>query len=368
MFGNGTILIRIWAEDLAGNIEVEEIMLRKDILSPEIIIISPSINDTVGRKPPSFLVHIKDSNIHKMWYSIDHGLTRFEFTSNDSINEIAWYMLWDSINHDDVISIQFWANDTVGNCNFSVVNVIKDGNAPILEFEFTNSFLNSTTLEYYHKGLFIICSTINSSDTSSVYFCVNSSGFYVNYSMNSMGNGNWSLIFDISDLNWNDLFTFFFIAADSVGNIATKNNSTHLYTIKIEDFQKPTTIISYNENNAVTTSTRFILTADDNLGSGINLIMYKINDSDWIIYTGSFTLDTYPNGYNYNISYFSIDNAGNYDEIKSIIIYLELNSDDQNIGGSISGYNILIITGFIGIIVYLLIKKQNIKLKRNLLA
>ena len=342
--------------------------MRKDIISPEIIIISPNINDTVGSKPPSFLVHIKDSNIHKMWYSIDHGLTRFEFTSNGSINEIAWYMLWDSLDHDDIISIQFWANDTVGNCNFSVVNVIKDGNAPILEFEFNNSFLNSTTLEYYHKGLYIICSTINSSDTSIVYLCVNSSGFYVNYSMNSMGNGNWSLAVDISDLNWNDLFIFFFIAADSVGNIAIKDNSTHLYTIKINDFQKPTTIISYNENNVVTTSTRFMLTADDVLGSGINLIMYKINDSDWIRYTGSFSLDAYPTGYNYNISYFSIDNAGNYEKIKSIIIYLDLNSNDENIGGSIPGYNILIIAGFIGTIVYLLIKKQNIKLKRNLLA
>lgn len=57
------------------------------------------------------------------------------------------------------------------------------------------------------------------------------------------------------------------------------------------------------------------------MGSGVSVIRYRINDSDWIDYIGAFTLSSYNVGY-YNISYQAIDAAGNVEEINTILVKL----------------------------------------------
>jgi len=55
------------------------------------------------------------------------------------------------------------------------------------------------------------------------------------------------------------------------------------------------------------------LTASDDL-SGVNITFYRINDNDWEIYIKHF--DFFDNGV-HNIEFYSIDNAGNKENVKS---------------------------------------------------
>lgn len=200
---------------------------------------------------------------------------------------------------------------------------IQEISPPVIIFDFSDDYLNTTIPEYYHNSLKINCTVFDSSPLNWVYFCENSSGNFLNRSMISLGNGDWVYEIDISHLNWNDGFFFYFIASDTWGNIGTNDNATYLYRIDIFDHQNPISTISYvlhDNPNMINVSTSFTINADD-IGSGISLIRYKINNSDWIQYAQPFNFSSYIPG-TYEISYYSVDNAGNIEEIKSIIVVL----------------------------------------------
>ena len=182
-----------------------------------------------------------------------------------------------------------------------------------------------------------------------MYFYENSSGMFVNNSMTSLGIGIWIYELDISHLNWNDFFVFYFIANDSWGNFGRNDNFTALYRMKIFDFQESISLISYlpyANPNIITDSTSFIINADDHLGSGISLIMYRINDSEWIVYTAPFNISNYQTG-TYIISYYSIDNAGNIEENKSITVVLI--KEDSPTQRAIPSFNLVLIISIISI-------------------
>ena len=91
-----------------------------------------------------------------------------------------------------------------------------------------------------------------------------------------------------------------------------------------KDLNAPTTSIHftlYDPPNQVLTSTQFTLTSNDNSESGVSTTQYKIDNSAWIPYSGSFTLSTYDSGV-YTITYRSIDVVGNTETEKSIEITL----------------------------------------------
>jgi len=96
-----------------------------DDLPPVIIINSPHSNQSVGRTAPNFNVRIIDPNLDSLWYTIDHGITNVSFTANSTINQALWETLWDSLAINDVITIVFYANDTLGNIGYNDVEVIK---------------------------------------------------------------------------------------------------------------------------------------------------------------------------------------------------------------------------------------------------
>ena len=62
-----------------------------------------------------------------MWYTVDGGVNNYTFTVNGTINQTAWSALPDGI-----VTIQFYANNTLGDINFEQVNVIKDSSAPTI--------------------------------------------------------------------------------------------------------------------------------------------------------------------------------------------------------------------------------------------
>lgn len=107
-----------------GIIVFEEVDITKDTIAPKIKIIAPDSGDTFGITAPSFTVEISDANLDSMWYSLnsDENIT---FTSNGTINQIAWNAL-----SEGTVSITFYANDTAGNVNSKEVLVKKEISQP----------------------------------------------------------------------------------------------------------------------------------------------------------------------------------------------------------------------------------------------
>jgi hypothetical protein len=278
------------------------------------------------------------------------GFLKF-FVDSELRQEIISYSL---INISQYLNGEYNITATLSDENYTGYAMkwlnIKEGTPPEIIFEFSTSYLNTTIPEYFHHWLEIKCIIKDSSPITWVYLSENSSGFFTNNSMDNAGNGNWTLSIDISGLNWNDLITFSFFANDTWGNIGLNDNLTALYSLKIHDFQEPSSVLFFIPHDKlleVNKTTQFTLLADDIYGSGITIIRYKINDSIWFDYEVSFSLNNLNFGY-HNISYYSIDAAGNIEEINSIIVILIENPSDSPLNiipdGSIPSFNPLLLT------------------------
>ena len=131
--GEGIFMIELYANDSLGNLNNNfTIQLHKDTISPTITIISPSANEKIGQESPEFRVFIHDTNLDKMKYSLNDGLTNYSFSSNSSINQEAWQALWNSLSDGDSITITFYAEDKAGNIgsNYIIVTVDKPYTPP----------------------------------------------------------------------------------------------------------------------------------------------------------------------------------------------------------------------------------------------
>ena len=142
----------------------------------------------------------------------------------------------------------------------------------------------------------------------------------------------------------------------------TNNNVGFDEVLVRKDTIAPTSSISFiphNETNNVNISTLFSLTANDGNGSGISVVKYKINNSNWIDYGIPFNLSAYEFG-DYNISYYAIDAVGNVEAIKTSLVKLV----DTEISDDFPFTIIIIITALIvgavgvSIAIILLIRKR----------
>ncbi len=204
--GNGTVIIKFYIIDEASNINSSEVIVRKDIYAPEIIILSPIEDDLFENIVPSFTVDIQDANLDKMWYTINNGSQKVPFTSNDTIDQ----GLWDAI-PDGIVTLTFFANDTIGNINFTSVNIIKDTLLPeilILSPNLNDILgINPPTFEL----------SINESNLVSMWYTID--GGITNYTFTGT-------IGTIDQDAWNAALegqiTITFYAQDSAGNIGTE--------------------------------------------------------------------------------------------------------------------------------------------------
>lgn len=118
---NGTHELMFFANDSAGNFGSASVFIKKDILSPNISILEPFINDVFGYIAPAFQIDVSDGNLDKMWYTINDGVKNFIFDKIGLIDQI----LWDNLTNGQV-TIKFYANDTQGNINFIQITILKD--------------------------------------------------------------------------------------------------------------------------------------------------------------------------------------------------------------------------------------------------
>jgi len=122
---NGTTTIKFYANDTLGLIAFQEVIVRKDIESPILFILSPTMNE-VFEIPPAYEMTITEANLDKVWYTFDGGTNKAFITELIGVMDLT---LWNQLPN-GYITIRFYANDTLGNISFDEVIVVKDTPIP----------------------------------------------------------------------------------------------------------------------------------------------------------------------------------------------------------------------------------------------
>lgn len=104
----------------------EDWFIMKLTSTPYITIDNPYENQIFTHQAPQFNLTILEPDIFGAWYSLDNGLTNFSINGTDGVIDQEE---WESLN-DGYITINFFANDTLGNIGQKDIIVFKDTEAP----------------------------------------------------------------------------------------------------------------------------------------------------------------------------------------------------------------------------------------------
>ncbi len=119
-YGNGTVTVTFWANDLVGNSTTTSILIWKDIIAPTMEISAP-LADTASLDAPSFTMTCADINLDAVWYTLGNDPTSYIITGlNGKIDAGAW-----ASQPAGQVTIHFWANDMGGNTISRDVVVVK---------------------------------------------------------------------------------------------------------------------------------------------------------------------------------------------------------------------------------------------------
>ncbi|MEJ2251050.1 MAG: hypothetical protein P8Y97_15535, partial [Candidatus Lokiarchaeota archaeon] len=122
---DGNITIQFYAENSFGKIGYSTISIIKDTIIPKLIISSPDMYEIFGNFPPEINLSVFDSHLDSCWYSLDDGLTNHSFSG--TINQNIWDLVPDGL-----ITIKFYAKDTVGNLAVNSIILEKDATDPVI--------------------------------------------------------------------------------------------------------------------------------------------------------------------------------------------------------------------------------------------
>jgi parallel beta-helix repeat protein len=115
----GSLTIRFYASDTAGNIGSAAVTVKKDT-APVITIIFPLPDSVFDLVAPNYNISIDELNLDTIWYTLDGGITNYTITDlTGTFNQTAWEAL-----SEGSLTIRFYANDTAGNIGFIDVEVI----------------------------------------------------------------------------------------------------------------------------------------------------------------------------------------------------------------------------------------------------
>jgi hypothetical protein len=133
--------------------------------------------------------------------------------------------------------------------------------------------------------------------------------------------------------------------ADSLSvakHISTKEMICKSYSRYDNDTTPPVTTIDiypYTPNGLkgwYVSDVTITLEATDDI-SGVNVTYYKINEEEWEIYVEPFKLEV--DGYYHHIEFYSVDNAGNQEEVKSVKINIDQTKPTITLEYEITGGN-----------------------------
>jgi WD40 repeat protein len=208
MMDESVLTIRFYAKDSLGHVGFKDIQILKDSINPLISIHFPHDNNVFGSKSPEFNISVIEENLISTWYTIDGGLTNLTFTSlTGFINQTAWDM-----RDEGVLTIRFYAKDSLGHVGFKDIQIIKDTinpnitiHSPLEEESFGNS-APSFHISILEENLVSVWYTLE--------------GVAVNYSFSELTG-------KIDQGAWTDApegqVNITFYAQDSAGNIGIKS-------------------------------------------------------------------------------------------------------------------------------------------------
>jgi len=164
--GNGTVTITFYANDTINNIGQTEVLVRKDVLAPLITINSPIGNQVFGENAPSFDLTILENQINSTWYTLDYGSVNISFSgSAGTIDQTEWAKIGGG-----TVPIRFYANDSLGNVDFSEVIMVKDIISPSISI---NSPSNN---ELFGSAPPTFDITVTESNPDSMWYTLDSGG------------------------------------------------------------------------------------------------------------------------------------------------------------------------------------------------
>jgi len=302
-FGSESISIKFYANDSLGNEGYLEIVVQKDLDSPNVTINSPVPNALYGELAPSFNIELVDvSGIDLMWYTIDGGLTNITFITNGSISQGLW-----QIQGNGTVTIKFYAKDTVGNEGFSEVTVRKDIDPPtiIINTPVTDQLFGTIAPTFN-----VEITDINGIDT--MWYSLDGG------MTNTIFTANGSINQTLWDTYGDGGITLRFYANNSIGSFGFSEVSI------IKDIYAPTITINTPYNNSYCNSapTININAFDINLdklwckvgGNNISLINdgdFQLNSSIW---------NSLPEGF-FQIYLFANDTLGHLNDTSILTLY-----------------------------------------------
>ncbi|MHA2366477.1 MAG: hypothetical protein ACXAC7_21150, partial [Candidatus Hodarchaeales archaeon] len=262
---NGTVDIRFYANDSAGNEQLLFLTIRIKKFNPVVNIISPLLAQKFNGTAPNFIVQINDTHLNNMWYRFNGSQPIF-FISNGSFNQNNWTVLTDGF-----INITFYANDTAGNLGFDQVIVEKDSIGPTIQI------LSPTVIDILGTNTPNFIVRINDTNLDKMWYSLNG-GFNQTFSQNETFRVDW----------WSSLpngtVSIRFYANDSVSN-----ENVNLIIVKIEIYL-PTIIISTPISFAIFNETgpNFIVRMND---TNLDKMWYTLNSGDKIFFITNSTID-----------------------------------------------------------------------------
>ncbi len=312
---NGSVIIRFYANDSAGNIGFGEITVRKDIEKPNISIVSPTVHQLFGNSTFSFELTINEANLNATWYTIDDGLNNFTFVgTTGSIDQNAWNACGNG-----TVTLRFFANDSVGNVAFKEIIVRKDKIRPSINISMPEPYyiFGNSTFAYELQ--------IEEANLHSIWYSFNNgiTVYAINQSIGLISQESWDLIG-----NGTVILTFY--ANDSLGNLGVskvtikKNlfapdilfdfSTTYLNTTKPEYYHKGLEISCEILN---VTSLLWVKIFENSSGWMVNHSMTDIGNGWW-----SFIIDI--NSLEWS------DQLNIYFLTKDILGYVSINNNFSN--------------------------------------
>lgn len=124
----GVLTVRFYAKDSLGHVGFKDIQIFKDTITPLISIHFPDDDDVFGSNSPEFNITVIDENLVSTWYTLDGGLTNHSFPGlTGLINQTAW-----DLKEEGVLTVRFYAKDSLGHVGFRDVQILKDTIAPVI--------------------------------------------------------------------------------------------------------------------------------------------------------------------------------------------------------------------------------------------
>ncbi|MFW9941409.1 MAG: DUF2341 domain-containing protein [Candidatus Thorarchaeota archaeon] len=128
---DGNVTIQFYANDTYGNFDYEEVTVEKDTLAPTINITEPLDYEVFGNIPPNVSITVNDANLDTILYQLENASV---ITSNYTWTEFIAQSVWNQVGN-GTVTITFYANDTLGNLNYTDIEVYKDIYVPIITID-----------------------------------------------------------------------------------------------------------------------------------------------------------------------------------------------------------------------------------------